>query len=93
VTGEDGLVGARVLDSPWLKTLDCVGETWTVALDTPSGPVEIEGETLAVSYSMGRGVSHAPGSLVLVHGMGRFTWNDEATCGLIERSAPIEDLT
>jgi hypothetical protein len=93
VTGADGLVGARVLDSPWLTSLDCVGEHWTVKLDTPDGPTEIEGETLAVSYSMGLGANQAPGSFVLAHGMGRFTWNGEQTCGLIERSAPIEDLT
>lgn len=90
VTGPDGLVGAKVLDSPWLTSLDCVGETWSVALDTPDGPTEIHGETLAVSYSMGMGVNHAPGSYVLAHGMGRFSWDGEVTCGLIERSAPIE---
>jgi hypothetical protein len=93
VTGPNGLVGARLLNSPWLTSLDCVGETWTVSLDTPDGPAEIQGETLAVAYSLGMGVNHAPGSFVLVHGMGRFTWDGETTCGLIERSAPIEELT
>jgi hypothetical protein len=93
VTGDDGLVGARVLDSPWLTSLDCVGETWTVDLETPEGPTRIEGETVAVSYSMGLGVNHAPGSYVLAHGMGRFNWDGEITHGLIERSAPIESLT
>ena len=93
VTGPDGLVGAKLLESPWLTSLDCTGETWTVALDTPDGPAEISGETLAVSYSMGMGVNHAPGSFVLAHGMGRFTWDGEVACGLIERSAPIDELT
>jgi hypothetical protein len=90
VTGADALIGARLIDSPWLTSLDCVGEKWTVQLDTPDGPAEIRGETLAVSYSMGLGVNHAPGSFVLAHGMGRFEWDGETTCGLIERSAPIE---
>ena len=93
VTGASGLVGARVLDSPWLTTLDCVGETWTVTLDTPDGAAEIRGETVAVSYSMGLGVNHAPGSYVLAHAMGRFEWDGEQTYGLIERSAPIEALS
>lgn len=93
VTGANGLVGARVLDSPWLTELDCVGETWTVTLDTPDGPAEIHGETVAVAYSMGLGVNHAPGSFVLAHAMGRFEWDGEQTYGLIERSAPIEALS
>jgi hypothetical protein len=93
VSGDDGLVGARVLDSPWLTSLDCIGERWTVKLDTPDGPTEIHGETLAVSYSMGMGVDHTPGSYVLAHGMGRFEWDGEITCGLIERSAPIETFS
>lgn len=92
VSDSGGVVGAQVLDSPWLTTLDCVGETWTVQLDTPGGPAEIHGETLACSYTMGLGVSHDPGSFVLVHGMGRFEWDGEVTCGLIERSAPIGQL-
>jgi hypothetical protein len=90
VTGDDGPTGARLIDSPWLTSLDCVGEQWTVELDTHDGPTEIRGETLAVSYSMGLGVNHTPGSYVLAHGMGRFEWDGETTCGLIERSAPIE---
>jgi hypothetical protein len=92
VSSGSGLTRARVLDSPWLTSLDCVGETWTVTLDTPDGPTEITGETLACAYSMGLGADHAPGSFVLAHGMGRFTWDGETTCGLIERSAPIEEL-
>ena len=92
VTGAGGLVGARVLDSPWLTGLDCVGETWTVTLDTPDGVTAIRGETVAVSYSMGLGVNPAPGSYVLAHAMGRFECDGEQTYGLIERSAPIEAL-
>jgi hypothetical protein len=87
------LVAARLIDSPWLTKLDCVGETWKVVLDTPDGRTEIDGETLACSYSMANGANHAPGSFVLAHGMGRFRWNGEEACGLIERSAPIEALS
>ncbi len=93
VSGSDGLVGARLIDSPWLTRLDCTGETWSVQLDTPDGPTEIQGETVAVSYSMGMGVNHAPGSYVLAHGMAKFTWDGETAYGLIERSAPIEELS
>ena len=93
VSGPDGLVGARLIDAPWLSGLDCTGETWSVQLVAPDGPCEIRGETVAVSYSMGLGVNHAPGSYVLAHAMGRFEWDGETTYGLIERSAPIEELT
>lgn len=92
VTGESGLVAARLVDSPWLTSLDCIGETWTVNLETPDGLTEIQGETLACSYSMGLGANHAPGSLVLAHGMARFNWDGEEACGLIERSASIDEL-
>jgi hypothetical protein len=93
VSEGDDLAAARVIDSPWLKSLDCVGETWTVMLETAGGPAEIQGETLAVSYSMGLGANQTPGSLVLAHGMARFRWDGEEACGLIERSASIDELT
>jgi hypothetical protein len=87
------LVGARVVDSPWLRALDCVGETWTVSLVTPDGPTEVQGQTLACSYTLGLGVNHTPGALVLAHGMARFEWDGEVACGLIERSASVDELT
>jgi len=92
VAGPNGLVGAALIDSPWLTALDCVGEKWTVTLGAEAGPTEIHGETLACSYTMGLGVNHAPGSLVLVHGMARFEWDGEVACGLIERSAIVDEL-
>ncbi len=92
ISGPDGLLGASLIDSPWLTKLDCTGETWSVALDTVDGPTEIKGETVAMSCSMGMGVNHAAGSYVLAHGMARFHWDGETAYGLIERSAPIEEL-
>jgi hypothetical protein len=92
VTGDSELVGARLVDSPWLRSLDCVGETWKVVLDTPGGPTEIDGETIACSYTMGLGVNPSPDAFVLVHGMARFRWDGEEASGLIERSAPMREL-
>ena len=87
------LVGARVLESPWMTSLQYAGEEFAVVLETAQGIVEeITGTLAATSYTMGLGVNHTPGSWVIGHGMAQFTWDRQQTYGLVERSAPIEKL-
>lgn len=91
---------ARIVDSPWLDQLRFSGERFTVVLESELGEDHIDGTLFAQGLSTipsGGGTDHgwvrrglhADGSLVLVPGAVRFSWDGEASSGLIERSAPV----
>lgn len=86
------LVGARVLESPWMTSLQYSGEEFEVVLETAEGVERIKGRVAATSYTMGLGVDHAPGSWVIGHAMAHYTWDGQQAHGLLERSAPVEKL-
>jgi hypothetical protein len=83
--GDGALVGARVVQAPWLQTLAPKGEDVSCVLETEDGrTVSIRGET-AVSTFMVM-TPEQGGGLQLQQAICRYTWDDETANGMLERS-------
>src|SRR6202012_5089388 len=51
-TGTGDLIPARVVEAPWLTRLQPVGEDVALMLETPSGTVRIDGETILSTHDI-----------------------------------------
>jgi prepilin-type processing-associated H-X9-DG protein len=94
-SGDGDLIPARVIEAPWLRRLQAVGEDVGVLLETPQGSVRIEGETVLSTHAV-----HFPGEVPadevakaanwsfppLQQAGVRYRWDGEETYGMLERS-------
>lgn len=88
--GEGGLVPARVIDPPWLRTLAPSGQDVSFGLETAEGTFEIHGETVLSTFMVMP--PEILGGLELQQAIVRYTWDGEAAPGMLERSIAISQL-
>jgi hypothetical protein len=100
--GDGGLVPARVVEAPWLTTLAPRGENAALVLETPSGTVRIEGETILSThdihhddemYSTQALAAEMPSFPALQQAAVRYLWDGEETFGMLERSNPLDKIS
>jgi hypothetical protein len=100
--GDGPLVPVRVLEAPWLKKLQALGQDVSVTLATEEGrTIRIEGETVLSAYdvrhddqtwaiqAMSKEIPHFP---PLQQAGVRYRWDGEETYGMLERSYPAEKM-
>lgn len=99
--GDGALIPARVVDAPWLRRLQPLGEDVSVVLETPRGVVHIEGQTVLSTHDITDPRSVSPEKLeamanwtfpALQQAGARYTWDGETTYGMLERSIPTDQL-
>jgi hypothetical protein len=99
--GDGDLIAARVVQAPWLKRLQALGQDVSVVFETGGGIVRIEGETVASTFD----VSHddetwaiqalgkeIPAFPPLQQAGVRYRWDGEETYGMLERSYPRDKM-
>lgn len=100
-TGDGELIPARVVEAPWLRRLQPLGEDVSVLLETAEGRVRIEGETVLSTHDITdpRDVPEEMAALLanwtfpaLQQAGVRYTWDGEQTYGMLERSIPRDQL-
>ncbi|RAV13244.1 hypothetical protein DQP55_11130 [Mycolicibacterium sp. GF69] len=99
--GSGGLTPARVVEAPWLRRLRPRGEDVTLALETPHGPVRIEGETVLSTHDV-TDPADVPAEQrakmanwtfpALQQAAVRYRWDGEETFGMLERSSPMDRI-
>jgi hypothetical protein len=83
--GDRVLKPATAVQVPWMRKLYTGGEDVPLVLNTADGLVSITGTTFVNCRSPGASV--LPASFPVVQqAHARYRWNDEETCGMIERS-------
>ena len=100
-TGDGALVPARCVEAPWLRRLQPLGEDVSVVLETADGRVRIEGETVLSTHDI-TDPADVPEDMAalladwtfpaLQQAGVRYTWDGEATYGMLERSIPRDQL-
>jgi|SRR5579883_2233951 len=81
--GDGQLIPARVVEAPWLHTLQPSGEDVSVVLETEGGTTRVQGVSILSTFS---GVIEGIGSPVLQQAITRYTWDGETANGMMERS-------
>ncbi|UXA19916.1 hypothetical protein [Mycobacterium sp. SMC-4] len=99
--GDGPLVAARVVEAPWLRQLQPVGEDVAVVLETADAAVRIDGRTVLSTHDITDPSAVAPEQLTAMAGWTfpalqqagvRYTWDGEVTYGMLERSIPTDRL-
>ncbi|WIM87418.1 hypothetical protein PT015_21665 [Candidatus Mycobacterium wuenschmannii] len=99
--GDGGMTPARVVEAPWLTALKPCGEDAALTLETPSGTVHIEGETILSThdvhhddkmYSSEALKQEMPSFPALQQAGVRYRWDGEEAFGMLERSNPLDKL-
>ncbi len=100
--GDGDLIPARVVEAPWLRRLQPLGEDVSVVLETAGGTERIEGETVLSTHDI-TDPSEVPAELLekmanwtfpaLQQAGVRYRWNGEETYGMLERSSPMDKIT
>ena len=100
--GDGELIGARVVEAPWLMRLLPRGEDVSVVLETAAGIERIEGETVLSTHDI-TDPSEVPAEMLakmanwtfpaLQQAGVRYRWNGEETYGMLERSSPMDKIT
>jgi hypothetical protein len=85
--GDGELVPAWVVQAPWLNTLVPSGEDVTCVLETKQGSVRIDGRTALSTFTVMP--PEIGGGLHLQQGIARYTWDGEASVGMLERSIAL----
>ena len=100
--GDGGLIPARVVEAPWLTRLQSVGEDASLVLETPSGTVHNDGETILSThdiyhddkmYSTQALKQEMPSFPALQQAGVCYRWDGEETFGMLERSNPLDKIT
>lgn len=100
-SGDGELTPARVVEAPWLRRLQPLGEDVSVVLETASGRVRIAGETVLSTHDITDPADVPPEQLALMANWTfpalqqagvRYTWDGEQTIGMLERSIPVDQL-
>ena len=99
--GDGDLIPARVVEAPWLTTLQALGEDVPVVLETANETVRIEGETVVSTHDI-TDPSEIPADQLaklanwtfpaLQQAGVRYRWDGEETYGMLERSSPMDKL-
>jgi len=101
-TGDGALIPARVVQAPWLTRLQALGEDVSLVLETNSGTVQIEGETVFSThdihhnddtYSVHAMKNEIPDFPALQQAGVRYRWDGEETYGMLERSNPLDKIS
>jgi len=100
-SGDGDLIPARVVEAPWLRRLQPIGEDVSVVLETADGTVRIEGKTVLSTHDI-TDPSELPTELLalmanwsfpaLQQAGVRYTWDGEQSIGMLERSIPTDQL-
>jgi len=100
--GDGSLIPARVVEAPWLTRLQPVGEDVSLVLETPSGTVRIEGDTILSTHDIHHDdkmfstqafKQETPSFPALQQAGVRYRWGGEQTFGMLERSNPLDKIT
>jgi hypothetical protein len=99
--GDGRLIPARVIEAPWLRRLQPLGEDVSVVLQTADGTVRIEGETVLSTHDI-TDPSEIPADQLakmanwtfpaLQQAGVRYTWDGEQSFGMLERSTPMDQI-
>lgn len=98
--GDGGLVGARVVDAPWLTEVKALGQDVGLTLETVDGrTIRIDGETFVSTWD----IHHSDGAFkrenlnadfpALQQAGVKYTWDGEVSYGMLERSNKIGKIT
>jgi hypothetical protein len=100
--GDGELIAARVVEAPWLTHLQPRGEDVSVVLETDSGTVRIEGETVVSTHDI-TDPSQVPAEELakmanwtfpaLQQAGVRYRWDGEEAIGMLERSSPMDTIS
>lgn len=99
--GDGRLRPARVVEAPWLRRLQPLGEEVPVVLETERGRVRIDGRTVVSTHDItdpstvpaDELAKMADWSFPALQQAGvRYCWDGETTYGMLERSIPTEQL-
>jgi hypothetical protein len=89
--GDGGLIPARVVQAPWLRTLTPTGEDVSCVLETEDGrTVTINGETAVSTFMVMP--PDVGGGLQLQQAIARYTLDGESANGMLERSTPPTNI-
>jgi hypothetical protein len=88
--GDGALVPARVIDPPWLQSLEPSGQDVSFGLETDQGTFEVRGETMLSTFMVMP--PEILGGLELQQAIVRYTWDGETAPGMLERSIAIAEL-
>jgi hypothetical protein len=91
--GDGSLIPARVVQAPWLRTLQPRGQDVSVVLETDKGTTTINGETIISTFHVIGGDDGKGGGFNLQQCIARYTWDGETANGMLERSSPSELVT
>ena len=100
--GDGELVPARVIDAPWLRRLQALGEDASFILETADGPVRVEGETVFSMHDIHHNdemastkemMAEMPDFPALQQAGVRYRWDGEQAYGMLERSSPMSAIT
>ncbi|MDT7757425.1 MAG: hypothetical protein QOH27_3323, partial [Mycobacterium sp.] len=100
-SGDGALIPARVVEAPWLRRLQPLGEDVSLVLETADGTVRIAGETVLSTHDITdpselsdeMRVLTANWSFPALQQAGvRYTWDGEQSIGMLERSIPKDQL-
>lgn len=83
--GDGELIPARVVDAPWLRTLQASGEAVPVVIEAGGRTHEIHGETTMSTFMVMP--SEVGGGMQLQQAVTRYSWDGEAGMGMTERSS------
>ena len=95
-------IPARVVQAPWLTSLQAFGQDVSLVLETEKGTERIEGETVMSTFDIRhddrtRAIEELSEELPdfppLQQAGVRYAWNGEETFGMLERSSPRSKIT
>jgi hypothetical protein len=101
-TGDGSLIPARAVEAPWLTRLQPLGEDVSVVLETPTGTVRIDGETVLSThdidhsdkmFSMDALKAEMPSFPAVQQAAARYRWDGEEAFGMLERSNPLDAIS
>jgi hypothetical protein len=78
----DTLIPAKVVDTPWMTTLQTSGQDVSFGLESSAGVAHIEAVTTQSTFSLAGPIGP------LQQGIARYRWDGEEAYGMIERSYP-----
>lgn len=83
------LIPARVVEAPWLRTMQQSGEAVAVVLESERGTTRITGETLLSCFTDMTGLGpEAAAYPILQQAIVQYDWEGETANGMMERSLP-----
>jgi hypothetical protein len=85
-TGDGALIPARVIEAPWLRTLETSGEDVSVVFESELGRTRIEGVTALSTHDVTDRGPEMPNFPALQQAGVRYRWDGEETYGMLERS-------